>query len=438
MAKTKKKQGRLRRFGAGFSDAFARATSTKTWKPRMLRVQRKIGITPVGLAGVVLAFLLWFFAYLVAGTTLYLFSYGAALLIIVTYATGKRSLPLTGERSDVRARAREGEILGIDLTLHAQRRLSTIVLEEELPERLGTTVQLPIASLHSGEDVHHSYRLFCKRRGAYKLGPLVARWGDPIGLTQREMVLVPEFELLIHPNIENVSSRPLTRHFEDPPIRPPVSKPWPSGLEFYGMREYSPGDDLRRIVWRAFAKTGTLMVREAEQGITDQICVILDTNRLYHTKEDPSESFEAGVRVAASLGNKHLAEGYSVSLETNEGAVTRKLRGRAAQIQLLDACARLETGKKSLGDVLQRLVGDNQRSAHNILVTPRLTREDAAQLRMLINKGASVLVVALMWEEEAAETLNTATSLGCQVVEMRPGQSVAAALYHEVGGGSRR
>src|SRR5206468_7479296 len=142
--------------------------------------------------------------------------------------------------------------------------------------------------------------LACWRRGAYNVGPLVARWGDPFGLTQREMVLQEPFELLVHPSTEHVQDRPLTRLWEDPPIRPPVSKPWPSGMEFYGMREYAPGDDLRRIVWLAFAKTGVLMVREAEQGITDQISIILDTDRRYHSGEETSESFEAGVRVAAS------------------------------------------------------------------------------------------------------------------------------------------
>ncbi|HEX9712670.1 MAG TPA: DUF58 domain-containing protein [Actinomycetota bacterium] len=427
--------GRVRDLGGRLSDAFIAATSSKRWRPMLERVQRKIGITPIGLVGILLAFALWGFGYLVAGKTLYLFSYGALLLIIVTYVTGRRHLPLSGERSDVRARAHEGEVLGIDLTLHAKRRLSTIVLEEEIPERLGRNVQLPIATLHSGEDIIHSYRLHCRRRGAYKLGPLVVRWGDPIGLTQREMVLVPEFEVLIHPNIESVSSRPLTRQFEDPPIRPPVSKPWPSGLEFYGMREYQPGDDLRRIVWRATAKTGVMMVREAEQGITDQITIILDTNQRYHSKDDPSESFEAGVRVAASLGVKHLTEGYSVSIETNEGPLTRKMRGAGSSMQLLDATARVEMQRKPLDEVLKRMVFNNQRDAHTVLISPRLRAEETARLKMLLNKGVSVLVVALIWDQDSEETINTATALGCQVVELRPGQSIAGALYTEVGAG---
>lgn len=431
-------EGRFKRLQRGTSDAIAAATSAKTWRPLMHSMQRKIGLTPIGLLGVAMAVVLWLIGYWVAGKTLYLFAYGAIGLIVTVYLTGRRSLPLTGERSEVRGRAREGEILGIDLILHAQKKLSTIVLEEELPDRLGTTVQLPLATLHAGEDIQHSYRLFCKRRGVYKLGPLVVRWGDPIGLTQREQVLVPEFELLVHPNIEHVSSRPLTRHFEDPPIRPPFSKPWPSGLEFYGMREYQPGDDMRRIVWRAFARTGKMMVREAEQGITDQITVILDTHKATHSREEQSESFEAGVRTAASLAVRHLHEGYSVQVETNQGSLLpMKARGDAASMAMLDGFARVELSKKPLDEAFRRLLANNKRDAHTILVTPRLTRETAAQLQYLLRKGVSILVVALVWEPEAEETVRIASSIGCQVVELRPGQSIAGALYHEVGAGSR-
>jgi len=429
---------RTKRLQRGLADAVIKATSSRTWRPLMHKLQRKIGLTPVGLIGIVVAIVLWLLGYLVAGKTLYLFAYGALGLILAVYFTGRRTLPITGERSEVRARAREGEVLGIDLTLHAKRRLSTIVLEEELPDRLATTVQLPIATLQAGEDVTHSYRLFCKRRGVYKLGPLVVRWGDPIGLTEREQVLVPEFELLVHPSIEHVSSRPLTRHFEDPPIRPPFSKPFPSGLEFYGMRDYQPGDDLRRIVWRAFARTGRMLVREAEQGITDQITILFDTNRHVHSREETSESFEAGVKVASSLAVRHLHEGYTVNVETNDGPLSvMKMRGDAATMQVLDGFARLEPTKKPLEDTFTRLLVNNKRDAHTILITPRLTREVAVRLQMLLRKGVSVLVVALVWEPEAEETVRMAAALGCQVVELRPGQSISAALYHEVGAGTR-
>jgi len=252
-------------------------------------------------------------------------------------------------------------------------------------------------------------------------------------------VVAEPFELLVHPRVDLVSDRPLTRQFEDPPMRPPVSKPWPSGLEFYGMREYVPGDDLRRIVWRASARTGKIMVREAEQGITDKITLILDTDRGSHSRdgEGLSESFEAGIRAAASLGVRHLREGYEVRVETNAGPLTRTLRGADRQLVLLDALAKLEMSREPLESVIRRLLSNGQRDAHNILITPKLGAHEAARLQLLLKTGVSILVVALLWDEENADTVGIAASLGCQAVGLRPGQDLSSALLSEIGAGNR-
>jgi uncharacterized protein (DUF58 family) len=289
--------------------------------------------------------------------------------------------------------------------------------------------------------VSHHYGLRASRRGVYEVGPLVAVAGDPLGLVQRETVVAEPFELLVHPRVELVSDRPLTRQFEDPPIRPPVSKPWPSGLEFYGMREYTPGDDLRRIVWRASARTGKIMVREAEQGITDHITIMLDTDRGRHSRdgEGVSESFEAGVRVAASLGVRHLREGYEVKTETNAGPLTRPLRGATSQLILLDNLARVDLSREPLAAMTTRLLSQPRRDAHNVLITPHLDTAAAAQLRLLLNRGVSILVVALLWdtEESGSDVLGTAAALGCQVVGVHPGQDLSSALYQDIGAGNR-
>ena len=325
------------------------------------------------------------------------------------------------------------------MSLEARRGVSTFVLEERVPERLGQPVRVPITRLSSGQKLTHRYSVRCTRRGVYEIGPLVAIKGDPLGLTQRETLIAEPFELLVHPRIEIVSDRPLTRQFEDPPIRPPVSKPWPSGLEFYGMREYKAGDDLRRIVWRASARTGKIMVREAEQGITDKITVILDTDRGSHSRdgEGLSESFEAGVRAAASLAVRHLREGYEVKIETNGGPLTRALRGANQQLPLLDAFAKVEMAREPLSQVIRRLLGNAQRDAHNVLITPNLGQQEAAQLKLLLNKGVSILVVALLWDEENADTAGLAAALGCQVASLRPGGDLASALFHNIGAGNR-
>jgi len=382
---------------------------------------------------------IWLLARIVAGTAMYLFAYGALLLVVVSYLIAPRRLKLTGERTGLFPRATEGDRLEVDVTLVAQRRVTTFLLEERVPDRLGKTVRVPVTKLSAGETVAHHYSLRCTRRGVYEVGPLVAVASDPLGLSQQETVVAEKFELLVHPRLELVSDRPLTRQFEDPPIRPPVSKPWPSGMEFYGMREYVAGDDLRRIVWRASARTGKLMVREAEQGITDRVTIILDTDRGTHSRdgEGISESFETGVRAAASLGVRHLREGYQVSTETNGGPLTRDLRGATSQLVLLDAMARLDMSREPLASVIMRMVSSTKRDAHNILVTPKLGAHEAAQLKLLLNKGVSVLVVALLWDDENADTPGIAASLGCQVVAVHPGQDLSSALYKDIGAGNR-
>lgn len=419
-------------------DRVTEAMSARKLREGWASFERWLHLTRAGQVAVLAAVVPWAVAYIVAGTALYIFAYGTFLLVITSYLLAPRRLKLEGVRAGLMPRAQEGDRLEVEVQLTAKRRVSTFILEERVPDRLGTTVKVPISRLARGKTVTHRYSLRCSRRGVYEVGPLIAVTSDPLGLTQRETIVAEKFELLVHPRIEVVSDRPLTRRFEDPPIRPPRSKPWPSGLEFYGMREYTPGDDLRRIVWRASARAGQLMVREAEEGITDHVTIVLDTDRGSHNREeDYSESFETGVRAAASLAIRHLREGYEIRCESNSGALTRPLRGAANQLRLLDVFARVELSRDPLSKVIMRLISDPRRDAHNIFVTPRLGATEAAQLRILINKGVSILVVALLWEEESAETLGVAAALGCQVAGVHPGQDLTSALYHDIGAGNR-
>ncbi|HUQ38708.1 MAG TPA: DUF58 domain-containing protein [Acidimicrobiales bacterium] len=420
-------------------DRAGEALSPSGIRHKLQALQRWSRITRSGAVAIVAGVILWLMAYIVAGTAMYLFAYGVAIMVGIALLIAPRNLKLEGTRAGLFPRIHEGDRLEVEVQLTAKKSVSTFILEERLPERLGNTVKVPITRLASGSTVSHFYSLRANRRGVYKVGPLVAVAGDPLGLSERETVVAEPFELLVHPRVELVSDRPLTRQFEDPPIRPPVSKPWPSGLEFYGMREYVPGDDLRRIVWRASARTGKIMVREAEQGITDKITIILDTDRSHHSRdgEGLSESFEAGVRVAASLAVRHLREGYQIKTETNGGPLTRVLRGPSQQMLQLDALARLDMDRYPLSQVIMRLLSSAQRDAHNILITPHLGPDVAAQLKLLLNTGVSILVVALMWDDDATQTVGRAASLGCQVVGVHPGQDLSSALYADMGAGNR-
>ncbi len=70
-----------------------------------------------------------------------------------------------------------------------------------------------------------------------------------------------------------------------------------------------------------------------------------------------------------------------------------------------------------------------------VVVSPLIETDGAAALELFVERGWSVLIVALLWDELAAETLSVAASLGCQVAEVRPNVPLAVAFRNVVGGG---
>lgn len=408
------------------------------------RIERRTGVTRRGQAVVAVAFVAYAAGQAIGSRSLVLLVYGGLLFFGCSWALGRRRLAIDGRRSDLPGRVRVGQQVEVELALVARRRVSTIVLAEYLPEPLGAPVRVPVPLLPAGKEVQAAYRFSPRRRGVFDVGPLVAEWSDPFGLTRHRFMLAPAESVIVHPNTEAVTDRVVSREWEDPPMRPPVSKPWPSGFEFYGLRDYQSGDDPRRIVWRATARTldpdsgeGRYLVRESEQGITDQVRVFLDTHRPSHSPGEPSETFEVAVRTAASLGVSHLQEGSAVSLDANSARLATALRGQRSRIVLLDALAAVHREEPTLGAALDRLAVERRRNAHNVIVTPHLDRETATRLRLLLDAGTSLLLVMVVWEESDFASLHRAGALGCNVIEVSA-HAALERLFRRVVGSTRR
>ena len=397
------------------------------------RYLRRAGLTTSGGAAIALALVGWAAARVIGAKAMYLMVYAGLLVLVMAWLVARRRLALEVDRSSVPSRVRVGQTVGINLVVRARRRASTIVVEEQLHERLGQPVSVPVDLLRSGESLEHSYSFTPSLRGVYQVGPVRATWSDPFGLTSHEQELAPAVELIVHPLTEPARDRVLTRMWEDPPVRPPVSKPWPVGFEFYGMREYVPGDDLRMVVWPAYAKTGTLMVRESEQGITDRIVVVVDTDADWHSPGEISESFESAVRAAASAGVQHIHDGFSVTLMANEGIVAEGLRGTRAHLELLDALARIGTSATPLQGIGFRLLEEAKHRPHVLVVTPHLSDAAAQQLKLIVDRGLSVVVAQILWDESDAMTGSRAASIGAGVVQIPLGASLSAAFSSMVG-----
>jgi uncharacterized protein (DUF58 family) len=417
----------------------ARTSSVLTW------IESAIGLTPSGLALVILAAGGWIAARLIGSFSLFLLVYGLMIVLGISWFLGRRKLAVEATRSDLPGRVREGQLVDVALSLAAKRRLSTIILEETLDPHLGTTVRVPVAQLPPGQQVDHAYGFTPRLRGVFKIGPLVASWSDPFGLTRRTQTLSESVEIIVHPSTEPVRDRVLSREWEDPPVRPPDSKPWPSGFEFYGMRDYVAGDDPRRIVWRATARyldlddpsSARYLVRESEQGITDRISLIFDTNDKTHSPGDPSETFETAVRVVASLGSRHIKDGFAVTVETNAGRIADQLRGTSNGIRLLDALARVQRERVPFAQTMQRLMTMRRTDTHLVVVSPHIDAEIATRLSLLRRRGISILVVHVMWADTDPASVHRAASLGLNVVEVDARTPFEGVFRKAVGAGRK-
>jgi uncharacterized protein (DUF58 family) len=90
------------------------------------------------------------------------------------------------------------------------------------------------------------------------------------------------------------------------------------GTDLVGLREYVPGDDLRRLHAATSARTGVLMVREdADPGRPHLTLLLDDRTGSYATADDFEEACDATV----SLVRAARAEGHPVRVVTSSGGI---------------------------------------------------------------------------------------------------------------------
>ncbi|MEO8288323.1 MAG: DUF58 domain-containing protein [Chloroflexota bacterium] len=127
-----------------------------------------------------------------------------------------------------------------------------------------------------------------------------------------------------------------------------------SGIEFADYRQYSAGDDLRRVDWNAYARLGTLHVRQSQAEHDTLLYLLVDGSPSMEFGQ-PSK-FLLARRLAAALGYIALAHLDGVVM-TTPGAVedARKPSGASLQSSSLNTIFRGRAEAGSLFRTLQAL-----------------------------------------------------------------------------------
>ncbi len=144
-----------------------------------------------------------------------------------------------------------------------------------------------------------------------------------------------------------------------------------SGLEFADYREYSPGDDLRNIDWRVFARTEKLFLKLFEEEEDLYIYFLVDTSPSMFLG-DPNK-WEYAKRLIASLSYIGLANLDRVSIIPFSSKLDGRLppsRGRAQIFKIFDFLREMEPGDTtSLGEAFRTFVTQNKRRGMAVVVS---------------------------------------------------------------------
>lgn len=211
-----------------------------------------------------------------------------------------------------------GDVTTIELRL-VNRGRAPIPAIEAVDEVHGLgQARFELARLRRGGEARAAYRVLCRPRGVYAVGPSHAHVQDPLGLAAVQAGPGPVDRLVVYPAVEELAGFPGVRG-HDPAVsaaRPEHSQR--GGEDFYTLREYQRGDDLRRVHWPSSARTQELMIRQLETPWQSRALVLLDVRQGSY---ESRAAFETAVSGAASVVTHLVGSGFDTDIWAGEGQV---------------------------------------------------------------------------------------------------------------------
>lgn len=251
-------------------------------------------------------------AVLLAGGRLFglveLFALGivaAVLLVGAAVVVGASRLELEVGRAIHPARVQVGTPTRVELVVRNLRASRTPVLRLRDPVSGTRGADLLVSPLGRGERTVAAYRLPTERRGLVRIGPLDVVVSDPFGLTNLATVAAPTVEVTVFPHIDPIEPLPYTTgHDPLAGARRPNSI-GRTGEDFYALRPYAVGDDLRRIHWPSSARHDELLVRQNELPWQGRTTVLLDVRKAAHAGDSLEVAVSAAASIVAATARRH-------------------------------------------------------------------------------------------------------------------------------------
>jgi uncharacterized protein (DUF58 family) len=176
--------------------------------------------------------------------------------------------------------------------------------------------------------------------------------------------------------------------------------------EFEGHREYSQGDDIRHIDWKAYGKSDRYFIKEYREATNLRAFILLDTSSSMGYGSDGWSKFDYASTLTASLAYLMLRQQDSVGLVTFSNRIERMVPPKATSGHLFAILKELEDkkpgGETSAGSILQELAGSLKRKGLLLLISDLLDKPEEVirGLKQLRSKGNDILVFQVLDRDE--------------------------------------
>ncbi len=250
-------------------------------------------------------------------------------------------------------------------------------------------------ALGAGEATQFEYD-FESERGSFRWQVLQAVAGDSFGLFESELAVAAPADIQVQTRINKIRQFLLR---PDRTLHSSGSVPahrGGGGTDFWGVREYHPGDPMRRLDWRLMARhPRQFFSKEFEQEENADVGLILDARQRSDIQLGNDSLFEHTVRATASLADLFLHQGHRVSLLIFGDPMRAEFPGygKVQRNRILRALARAkpdgDTSRLSLGFVPLRMFS----TGALIVVLSPLVPDDASLFPRLHARGNQVLLI---------------------------------------------
>ena len=333
-----------------------------------------------------------------------------------------------------------GERFAVQVQVHNQGLLPVLWmrLAETVPAELASGRAFRrVLSLLPRERVCLTYSLAGRRRGYYTLGPMATEGGDLLGSASYQNRCCDDDFVIVYPKI--VPLRSLDLPSQSPfGILPSRERLFEDPTRIRGVRDYQPGDSLRRMDWKTSARVGSLQVRRFEPAIALETAIFLNLDSEDYIAAERLMATELGIVIAASISVHLIEKRQAISLVANgrdplrdpdlEASSTAPLptlplrKGREHLTDVLDLLARIQVTPEGDAvpflDLLNRYSMGLPWGSTVVVVTSREVEGLLTTLLALRRRGLVVILVATCPDPTFAETVQRANQIGIRALEV--------------------